>query len=115
MTRPASTPTRTSPSKSWFICARSATTCSRHEAGKSNRRIEDDAVLTFATASCRSVITLNRRDFVQLHRMIPTHAGIIVRTEDRDSASLARRVDAAIREKGELANLLVRVVRGGSD
>jgi hypothetical protein len=83
-----------------------------HEAGKSNQRIEDDAVLRFAIASGRCVITLNRRDFIQLHRMVPSHAGIIVCTGDRDYAAFAGRIDKAIRETAELANQLIRVVRG---
>lgn len=39
------------------------------EAGLANQRIPDDEVLAFATEIDRAVITQNRKDFIQLHRM----------------------------------------------
>ncbi len=83
-----------------------------HDAGKSNQRIEDDIVLRSAIDMDRCVITLNRRDFIRLHRTFPVHRGIIICTENRDYADFARRIDRAIVGTGELANQLVRVVRG---
>jgi predicted nuclease of predicted toxin-antitoxin system len=83
-----------------------------HDAGKSNQGIEDKAVLRYAIDNDRCVITINRRDFIRLHRAIPNHAGIIVCTENRDYAAFARRIDFEISRAPALANQLLRVVRG---
>ena len=37
-------------------------------------------MLQFATQNNRAVLTLNRVDFIKLHRLNPNHAGIIVNT-----------------------------------
>ena len=83
-----------------------------HESGRANQGIEDDAVLRFATGSGRCVVTINRKDFIRLHRTLADHAGIIVCTENRDYALFADRIDEAIRIAGPLHGQLVRVVRG---
>lgn len=70
-----------------------------HEAGRSNQRIEDDAVLEHALAAGRCVLTLNRKDFIRLHRAGLPHHGIIVCTENRDYEAFAARIDAAILER----------------
>ena len=66
------------------------------EANRDNHRIGDDDVLAFATSDRRALITLNRRDFIRLHRQNSAHLGIIVCTEDADVEGQARRIDAAI-------------------
>jgi hypothetical protein len=38
-----------------------------HEAGQAGHRIPDAAVLAFATAAGRTVVTFNRRHFIRLH------------------------------------------------
>jgi hypothetical protein len=83
-----------------------------HEVGRSNQSIEDDAVLRFAIESSRCVITINRKDFMRLHRLVMNHAGIIVCTQNRDYAAFADRIDEAILQSGELAGQLIRVMRG---
>jgi len=83
-----------------------------HDVGKSNQGIEDDAVLRFAVDSGRCVVTINRKDFMRLHRSFPRHAGIIACTENRDFGAVSYGVDEAIRLEGELVGKLVRVVRG---
>ena len=83
-----------------------------HEMGKSNQGIEDDVVLRFATEAGRCVVTINRKDFMRLHRLSNAHAGIIVCTENRDYRTFAARIDEAIRESSDLAGQLIRVVRG---
>lgn len=83
-----------------------------HEHGLSNQGIEDHAVLRHATENDRCVITINRRDFIRLHRRGENHAGIIVCTENRDYDGFARRIDKAISQAGDLVNQLIRVVRG---
>ncbi len=83
-----------------------------HDVGKSNQGIEDDAVLHFAIKTQRCIITINRKDFIRLHRALSGHSGIIVCTENRDYAGFAGRIDEAIRQAGDLAGQLLRVVRG---
>ena len=41
------------------------------EAGQANQRIPDDQVLHFASQAGRIVLTINRRDFIRLHRNSP--------------------------------------------
>lgn len=86
-----------------------------HDVGKSNQSIEDDAVLRFAIETGRCVITINRKDFLRLHRVVTDHAGIIVCTENRDYVAFADRIDEAIRQSGKLAGRLIRVVQGNPD
>lgn len=83
-----------------------------HEMGKSNRGIEDDEVLRFAVSEGRCMITINRKDFMRLHRDQSDHAGIIVCTENRNYLVFAEKIDEAIRQAGELPGKLLRVVRG---
>ncbi len=81
------------------------------DAGNSGRGIPDEEVLDFAVKSDRALITLNRRDFIKLHRISPDHRGVIVCTEDADVAGQASRIDAALREAGPLERQLLRVNR----
>jgi predicted nuclease of predicted toxin-antitoxin system len=81
------------------------------EAGKANQRIPDDEVLAFATEDNRAVITQNRRDFIQLHRLQINHAGIIVCSDDRNWDALALRIHAAVIEEASLQGKLIRIVR----
>jgi hypothetical protein len=81
------------------------------EAGHDNQRISDEDVLSFAAIHGRAVITINRRDFVRLHRQHPAHQGLIVCTEDNDIGGQARRIDAAIASIENLAGALIRVNR----
>lgn len=55
-----------------------------YESGRANQRISDDEVLAFAKSEQRIVITLNRDDFIALHRRNKDHAGIIICKDDRD-------------------------------
>lgn len=83
-----------------------------HDVGKSNQGIEDGSVLQFATEEGRCVLTINRKDFIRLHRGNAQHAGIIICTLNRDFAAFAARIDDAIRQSSMLVGQLVRVVRG---
>lgn len=86
------------------------------EAGRANQKIPDEQVLAFAHEMSRTVITLNRLDFIRLHRDTGgSHSGIIVCTrDDADPAAFAGRIHAAIAEAGDLAGHLIRVVRSSS-
>ena len=58
------------------------------EAGQAQQRFPDPAVLAFATAQGRAVLTYNRRHFIRLHRLGAPHGGIVVCTRDDDTRPL---------------------------
>ena len=81
-------------------------------AGNANRGISDEDVLAFATQQNRAVLTLNRRDFIRLHRQNQDHAGIIVCTDDSDKIRLADRIHQTISKNTESSEgQLIRVVK----
>ncbi|WP_310489142.1 DUF5615 family PIN-like protein [Chamaesiphon sp. VAR_69_metabat_338] len=76
-----------------------------------NAGFADPEVLEFATANDRIVLTQNRRDFKKLHQLVPSHSGIIVCTEDRNSSELTTRIHNAIRSAEIFQGKIVSVVR----
>ena len=84
------------------------------EAGNDNLGIPDEEVLAFAIKDNRAVITLNRQDFIRLHRINSEHFGIIVCTNDTDRSRMANRIDEAISARESLEGKLIRVVRPAS-
>lgn len=84
-----------------------------YEAGQANQGIPDDQVLQYAKATNRILITENRQDFIDLHRTVPHHAGIIIFKYDRDYAGKIRVVtDFLNNEDGQsLKNRLLRVMK----
>ena len=82
------------------------------DSGLAGAAIPDDKVLDYAIQSKRALLTFNRRHFVRLHLdRNGQHAGIIVCTFDADFVALAKRIDTAIRDVGDLNSQLVRVNR----
>jgi len=81
------------------------------EAENAGQGISDEAVLAFATQQDRAVITINRRDFIHLHRVQPDHSGIIVCTQDADPEGQAQRIHMAITGVKTLQGQLLRVNR----
>jgi hypothetical protein len=81
------------------------------EAGNANRRIADEAVLTYAIGENRAVLTINRKHFVSLHRRMPAHCGIVVCSVDADFAGQANRIHRAVSLHGDLTGRLIRVNR----
>ncbi|WP_271254373.1 DUF5615 family PIN-like protein [Pseudanabaena sp. Chao 1811] len=81
------------------------------EAGKANQRIPDEEVLAFAIADNRTILTINRSDFIRLHNLQPSHAGIIVCTEDLNRQRLANQIHEAITNTADLTNILIRINR----
>ena len=73
------------------------------DAGQANRKIPDDRVLAFASGDGRALLTLNRRDFMRLHRAGVSHQGIIACTVDDDHGAQAARIDSAVRALSGLA------------
>jgi uncharacterized protein with PIN domain len=80
-----------------------------YEAGQANQKISDAAVLSFATQDDRIVITLNREDFIQLHRSGIEHRGIIICKDDRDYESQSQFVQNLLAENPDLSDRLLRV------
>lgn len=88
-----------------------------YEAGQANQGIPDDEVLNFATQSDRIVITLNRDDFIALHRSGIVHNGIIICKTDRDYIGQTQALHAYLQEMNSqnlagmvtLQNRLIRV------
>lgn len=81
------------------------------EAGNAGLRIPDPEVLSFAVSDGRAVLTLNRYDFVRLHRLQPDHAGIIVCTNDDNRTQMATGINEAISGEETLRGKLIRVYR----
>ncbi len=83
-----------------------------HEAGKANQRIPDDEVLAFAAEMGRILLTLNRRDFIELHNKSNQHAGIVVCTQNPDLLQQAEQIGKAVTEAGNMKGILIRINRG---
>lgn len=66
------------------------------EAGNANQKIPDEDVLAFATAQNRAVLTLNRYDFIRLHKQSSAHAGIIACSENTNFERLAEKIHEAV-------------------
>jgi hypothetical protein len=81
------------------------------DAGKANQKIRDADVLSFAAADQRAVLTLNRRDFMRLHRASTAHAGIVACTADVDYVGQAGRIVAEVSKLPVLKGQFVRVYR----
>ncbi len=81
------------------------------ESGKARLAISDEVVLSLASADQRAVLTLNRKHFIQLHRLTPEHAGIVVCTFDPDFVGQAQRIHTALMAMETLFNQLIRVNR----
>ena len=82
-----------------------------HESGGAGQAMSDEAVLAFACAEQRVLLTLNRKHFVRLHQSHPDHSGIIVCTFDPDFLRLAERIHAVLTSHPHLDGQLLRVNR----
>jgi predicted nuclease of predicted toxin-antitoxin system len=81
------------------------------EAGNANQKIPDEAVLSFATTQGRAVLTINRIDFIRLHKQHPNHSGIIACTENPDFERFATKIHEAASALDSLQGQLIRVYR----
>lgn len=81
------------------------------ETGKANQEYPDEAVLIEAGADNRIVVTINRKDFLRLHRQSADHQGIIVCTADIDFVGQAIRIHEALTANEPFQGKLVRVNR----
>lgn len=83
-------------------------------AGNAGQGIPDEAVLVFAISQERAVLTINRDDFIRLHRLAPNHFGIVVCTNNRNWEQFAVRIDETVTKEDPLPGKLIRVVRPAS-
>jgi Domain of unknown function (DUF5615) len=80
-----------------------------YEAGQANQGIPDDEVLAFATQEKRVLLTLNRDDFIAIHRTGISHPGIIICKDDRDYVWQAKILHSCLSENPDFANKLIRI------
>jgi len=81
------------------------------EAGNANQSIPDEQVLEFATQNQPTLLTINKRDFIRLHKIIPDHAGIIICSLDADISGQAERIHQEITSRSSLAGQLIHIHR----
>jgi hypothetical protein len=84
------------------------------QAGMANRGIPDEQQLEFAATSGRTLITMNRNDFSQLHRRGIAHHGIIVCTRKLDAVALGGSLVKALADFPDIAGALLRVNAGAT-
>ena len=82
-----------------------------YEADQANQAIPDDKVLEFATSQSRALVTLNRKHFIPMHKIVSRHEGIIVCVFDSNFKALAENVHLAIEANEPIAGKLIRVKR----
>jgi len=81
------------------------------EQGRASEAVADPEVLAWAISEGRTVLTVNRKDFIRLHQRVPAHAGIIVCTADPHFAGQARRIHDVIQACPDLRGQLLHVNR----
>jgi len=80
------------------------------EARQANQSISDAEVLKFAHAQKRVLITLNREDFISLHRQSQKHHGIFICKEDRDYVGQALKIhEFILADNRSLIGRLIRI------
>ncbi len=87
------------------------------EAERANKRVPDGEVLEFAVAEERTLLTINRKDFIRLHNLRPDteppHFGIVACKQDADFAGQGQRIHTAVAEESPMNGKLIRVNRPG--
>ena len=82
------------------------------ETGKAGQAVPDEAVLAFANAEQRVLVTLNRRHFIRLHLASSDHPGMVTCTFDPDFKGQAHRIHEALKAEGpSCAGKLLRINR----
>lgn len=82
------------------------------EAGNANKGVSDEEVLAFAISEKRVVLTLNRGDFIQLHRLNQAHFGIIVCTENKNYPEITAIIHRVLAENNwDISGKLIRIYR----
>jgi predicted nuclease of predicted toxin-antitoxin system len=81
------------------------------EDGRANKNFPDEKVLTRAIKLDRIVLTINRVDFIRLHRKRKEHSGIVACTQDFDFIGQAQRIVDACSIDTNLDCKLIRVYK----
>lgn len=81
------------------------------DAGRANRAISDEEVLTFAISEGRCLLSLNRRHFFNLAKRFPQHTGMVLCTFDPDFVGQAGRINEALSAQVPLEGQIIRVNR----
>jgi predicted nuclease of predicted toxin-antitoxin system len=81
------------------------------EANKAEQKIPDNEVLSYAISLNRAVLTLNRHDFIRLHKQNTQHQGIIICKSNSDWEQIAQRIHETVITFESLSGQLVRVNR----
>lgn len=81
------------------------------ETGKAGQAVPDEDVLAFAASENRTLLTLNRKHHIRVHRQEAEHSGMIVCTFDPDFIALADRIHEALESQAQLAKHLIRINR----
>jgi predicted nuclease of predicted toxin-antitoxin system len=81
------------------------------EAGNGGQGIPDEKVLAFAINQKRAILTLDREDFIRLHRKDEKHFGIIVCTNNRNWQQFGELIHKVVVKENCLEGKLIRVVR----
>jgi len=77
-----------------------------YEDDRANQSLTDEEVFTVARDKGRALLTVNRQDFIQLHRREPNHSGLIVCTFDADFVGQAQRIaDAYETDRSSISRL----------
>jgi len=76
-----------------------------------NEGMPDEEVLAFAVRENRTILTINRRHFVRLHRLQPDHCGIIVCSLDNNWYYQATKINEAVSTEETLRGMLIRVYK----
>jgi len=81
------------------------------EANKAEQKIPDNEVLSYAISLNRAVLTLNRHDFIRLHKQNTQHQGIIICKSNSDWEQIAQGIHETVITFESLSGQLVRVNR----
>lgn len=82
------------------------------EAGYGGQSTSDETVLADASREGRTLLTINRKHFIALHKRAPNHAGIIVCSFDPKFTDQAYRIHQAIESfEEDLSGHLLRINR----
>ncbi len=81
------------------------------EANKAEQKIPDNEVLSYAISLNRAVLTLNRHDFIRLHKQNTQHQGIIICKSNSDWEQIAQSIHETVITFESLSGQLVRVNR----
>ncbi len=81
-----------------------------YDAGQANQSISDEDVLKFGHERDRTIITLNREDFISLHKQGCKHSGILICKDDRDYIGQAEKLrEFLINNTQPLVGRLIRI------